>query len=52
MAIAGEFGNYDALGLAQLIRDREVSAAGGDGSGDRENRDRQSGAQFHLGEML
>ena len=27
MAIAGEFGNYDALGLAQLIRDREVSAA-------------------------
>ena len=26
MAIASEFGNYDALGLAQLIRDRDVSA--------------------------
>ncbi len=27
MAIAGEFGHYDALGLAQLVRDGEVSAA-------------------------
>ena len=27
MTIADEFGNYDALGLAQLISDREVSAA-------------------------
>ena len=27
MAMAGEFGNYDALGLGRLIRDREVSAA-------------------------
>ncbi|MDE0052077.1 MAG: amidase [Rhodospirillales bacterium] len=27
MAIGDEFGNYDALGLARLIRNREVSAA-------------------------